>query len=275
MTVLAALDAATICFLERHEARVHAFPGRELRDLGDAVLITDPINREPFWNRISAIRWPTEAGAFDRRLDEVLTLFATLDRLPHVWPRPAHVEPPDLVARLLANGFADMGGGHVMVLDDPAPIAAAAHLPRGVSVDRYHRPPEAVRRPAARDIASLSAEAFEIPDRGEAIERETASLLDREEVHALVLRVDGAPAAVAKRATFEGASYLSSIGTATAFRGRGLGRLVTALITADALADGSRWVHLGVFAENEVAIRLYRGLGFVTLGDVAPDLLLA
>ena len=35
-------------------------PGRELRDLGDAILLDDPNDPEPFWNRIEAIRWPAE-----------------------------------------------------------------------------------------------------------------------------------------------------------------------------------------------------------------------
>ena len=46
-------------------------------------------------------------------------------------------------------------------------------------------------------------------------------------------------------------SYLSSIGTATWARGRGLGELVTMTATADAIAAGSEWIYLGVFADND------------------------
>ena len=60
-------------------------------------------------------------------------------------------------------------------------------------------------------------------------------------------RVDGVPAALAKATTFDGATYLASIGTRPAFQGRGLGGLVTRAAVADALASGSRWVYLGVF----------------------------
>jgi ribosomal protein S18 acetylase RimI-like enzyme len=99
-------------------------------------------------------------------------------------------------------------------------------------------------------------------------------MFDLPELHACLIRVDGEPAAAAKRATFDGATYLSSIGTRVPFRGRGLGELATAALTADAVADGSRWTYLGVFAGNDVAIRLYERLGFVRLGPPAPDLLL-
>jgi GNAT superfamily N-acetyltransferase len=88
------------------------------------------------------------------------------------------------------------------------------------------------------------------------------------------VRVDGQPAAVARRATFDGASYLSSIGTASWARGRGFGDLVTNAATADAVAAGSEWTYLGVFADNEPALRLYRRAGFEVIGDPSPDLLL-
>ncbi|HSO28322.1 MAG TPA: hypothetical protein VLS28_00325, partial [Candidatus Sulfomarinibacteraceae bacterium] len=68
--------------LARHEAAVHAGGGRELRELTDAVLLHDPTDAEPFWNRIAAPAWPEASSAFDRRLDEAVTLFATLGRLP-------------------------------------------------------------------------------------------------------------------------------------------------------------------------------------------------
>jgi ribosomal protein S18 acetylase RimI-like enzyme len=273
MTVPAGLDVDQLAALERHESGVHALIGRELRDLGDAVLVTDPVNPEPFWNRLNAIRWPADPAAFDRRLDQAITLFATLDRLPHVWPRMIWNEPADLVDRLRANGFVEVGGGHTMVLSDPSRIGAATAVPAGVTVERYHRVDGALRARAARDVARLSAEAFDMPEREAALEEETAALFDRLDVHAVVAHLDGEPAAVAKRATFDGLTYLSSIGTATKFRGRGLGRLVTAITAADGLADRSRWVHLGVFADNRAAIALYESLGFVTLGPPAPDLL--
>ncbi len=112
------------------------------------------------------------------------------------------------------------------------------------------------------------------PDRRVAIELEAVQGLATEAYHAILIRVDGVPAAVARRTTFAGGSYLSSIGTEPAFRGRGLGGLATAFAVADAVTANSRWTYLGVFEENAVARRIYASLGFVTVGDVAPDLLL-
>ena len=121
----------------------------------------------------------------------------------------------------------------------------------------------------------MLAEAFNVePYRVRAIEEETLTLLGLDEFHAVLVRVDGEPAATARRTTFAGASYLSSIGTRPAFQGRGLGRVATEAALADAVAAGSRWTYLGVFDDNLVARRMYEALGFEMLGGPAPDLIL-
>ena len=79
-------------------------------------------------------------------------------------------------------------------------------------------------------------------------------------------------AAVAKATTFDGFTYLSSIGTREAFRGRGLARLVTRRAIALA-GQESKYAYLGVWTENEAALRVYDDLGFASLG-VSPDMLL-
>jgi GNAT superfamily N-acetyltransferase len=271
------VDEATMRRLLVHEARVHATPGRELRDMGDGLLLFDPSEPEPFWNRLEGLRWPTDPDAFDRRLAEALVLFTTLSRQPHVWPAPAFDQPADLAARLLAHGFRDMGMGCVMVLTDrdrPLSGAPRRYGPE-VSLERLSassgRPPEAT----VDSIAAILCGAFDI-DEGlrPGVRREIGASLDNTAFTYYLVRLSGEPAAVAKRATFDGLSYLSSIGTADWARGRGLGELVTATATADAIAAGSEWIHLGVFADNTAAIRLYRRVGFQLLGRPAPDLLL-
>lgn len=260
-----------------HEARVHALPGREIRDLGDSFVLYDPIDPEPFWNRAEAIRWPADPDAFDRRLGELLILFTSLLRQPHIWPAPAHDTPDDLIARLEANGFRDVGGGTVMVLVDPdrARRRVAAPLPPGIRLERLTGLVGEPARHAASDIVSVLLDAFGVEaDRRAGIEAETAASLGHAAFTYYLVRLDGNPAAVARRATFDGASYLSSIGTATWARGWGLGRAVTAAASVDAVADGSEWTYLGVFNDNDVARRVYDDVGFVQVGDACPDLLL-
>jgi ribosomal protein S18 acetylase RimI-like enzyme len=273
------VDVDVLRLLERHEALVHTLPGRELRELGDGVMLFDPRDREPFWNRLAAISWPSQARAFQGRLDEAITLFATLDRLPHIWARPALNEPPDIADRLVAEGFDIVGEGHVMVLVDRERVRQAVdddgrlgpdatiHWVSGVSgIDATE---------AAIDVATVLNESFHVePGRQASIELETEVMLGRPQLQTVLVRIGGEPAATARVATMRGLSYLASIGTRPRFQGRGLGRLVTALATAKALEAGSRWVHLGVFADNVTAIRMYEGLGFQRVGTAAPDLIL-
>jgi len=79
-----ALDADRIRMLLRHEAVVHSIPGRELLDLGDGLLLHDPSDAEPFWNRLEAVRWQVEVHAFDQRLLEVLARLAAVGHQQHV-----------------------------------------------------------------------------------------------------------------------------------------------------------------------------------------------
>ncbi len=271
------IDAATMRRLTLHEARVHATPARDVRDLGDAILLHDPIDPEPFWNRLAAVRWPADSIAFDRRLTEILVLFASLGRQPHIWPSPLHDTPADLVERLGANGFRDTGEGCVMVLSDPRPAEAAVArpLPSGIAIERVSGIRGRAADEAAKAIVEVLVDAFDVGGDGRlGVTAETITSLARDTFTHYLARWDGRPAAVARRATFDGISYLSSIGTAAWALGRGFGRLVTAIASSDAAAAGSEWTHLGVFADNRDAIRLYRDLGFVVVGEPCPDLLL-
>jgi ribosomal protein S18 acetylase RimI-like enzyme len=271
------ITAADVRWLAWHEAGSHGLIGREVRDLGDAILLHDPTDREPFWNRLAGIVWPLEPAAFDRRLAESIALFAGLDRIPHIWPAPGFDEPADLADRLTAYGFEDHGRGLMMALD-PERMALQPDPPdgsTGITIERLHRLGGDAASAAATAIGEVLVASFAVErERRVAIELEALQGLQLDAYHAILVRVDGQPAAVARRTTFAGASYLSSIGTRPGFRGRGLGRLVTSLAVADSLADASRWTYLGVFEENTVARGMYEGLGFAVVGGPAPDLLL-
>jgi ribosomal protein S18 acetylase RimI-like enzyme len=274
----AMVDAATVRRLLRHEAQVHAAPRRELRDLGDALLLHDPFDAEPFWNRAEAIRWPADPVAFDRRLTELAVLFASLGRQPHVWVSPPHDEPIDLAARLAANGFENVGEGLLLVTDgvERARAALASRPPRtAVRLERHSALRGASATHPAEAIVRVLVEAFGVDRaRRPGVTAETlSSLEDPRFTHYLVWSA-GEPVAVARRATFDGISYLSSIGTVAPVRGQGLGRFVTASAMVDAAQAGSAWIHLGVFADNAPARSLYADLGFVMSGDPGPDMLL-
>ena len=305
MAVDRILDPELARRLVLHEARAQQTPARELRDLGDGWLFHDPNDAEPFWNRVIAPCWPADRSAFDRRLDEVITLFATLGRLPHVRPLPVGGAPTDLAGRLTAAGFETMGADRRMVLADPdgVPALLAATEARvaaalGGATLRVTRQTVDVGGPATRtsnrgarivaarrawperrhwaaDASLVLADAFGVGQaRRVAIENDVLACVARPGCSMLLLEVDGEPASVARRASTADGSYLSSIGTRPRFRGRGLGALATLLAAADALDAGPGVVHLAVEVDNDTARRLYERLGFASVGDPAPDLLL-
>jgi GNAT superfamily N-acetyltransferase len=263
-----------------HEARAQLSLGRELRDLGDGWLLHDPADPEPFWNRLVAPRWPAAAEGFDRRLDEVITLFATLDRVAHVRPLPLGSEPVDIVDRLLAAGFHRVGADRRMILVDPARCLEVVAAWKAGSVGRIalERHPDvgAELGPEwATEAATVLAAAFGVdPLRRIALETDVLACSARRGCSILMLRDEGDAVAVARRATIADGTYLSSIGTRPDRTGRGLGSLVTALAVVDALDAGSAFVHLAVERDNEPARLFYEGLGFGIVGGIVPDLLL-
>ncbi len=272
---LLGLDAEAMRFLAWHEARAHAIAGRRVVDLGDAVLLHDPGDSDPFWNRLSAVRLPDDPGAFAARLDELAALFEGLDRRPHVWAAPAYDSPADLGARLEARGFVDLGGGLMMLLTDPARVVAAPGGPDEVAIERHNVPPDRYRERLADEVAGLLVAAFRVdPFVRPRLERDLEEALGAPELTLYVARVGGTPVAVAKRTTFDSATYLSSIGTRPGWQGRGLGGLVTIAAVRDGLAEGSRFTYLGVFTDNVRARALYERLGFATIGGPAADYLL-
>jgi ribosomal protein S18 acetylase RimI-like enzyme len=271
-----------------HEAEAQQTPDRRLRDLGDGWLLHDAADAEPFWTRLIAPRWPAEQPAFDRRLDEVVTLFATLDRLPHVRPAPIGTEPPDLADRLVAFGFDVLASDRRMVLRDEEPcrsLAAAwrhgdarGRWPASLSIARHAAgellpPPD--RRRWSEDASLVLGEAFAVdPLRRSLLEGDARACVARPGCLILLLHLEGEPVAVARLATSGDGGYLSSIGVRPAWRRRGLGALATAVAVTEALDTGAQLIHLAVDVDNADATRLYEGLGFAVVGEPAPDLLL-
>lgn len=59
--------------------------------------------------------------------------------------------------------------------------------------------------------------------------------------------------------------HLRAVSVLSSARGRGLGRVVSAALTQRALTGGSGVATLGVYADNAVAIGLYRSLGYAVV----------
>jgi ribosomal protein S18 acetylase RimI-like enzyme len=268
------LDARTLRFMEAHQVRAVTIPGRGWRDLGDAVLLFSAIEKEPFFNRLVAVRWPSHPGAFDARLRETCDLFKALERRPYVWAVPGFSEPDDLIARLAANGFVDQGGGFDMVLVREPGAATDRSLPDGSVLEHWNRSTGEEIPARADALARVIGESFDIPSSRHAnLVREISLTLGRPDFHGYVISVDGEPVATGQRYTFDGASYLSSIGTRPGWRGRGFGAHITRVLVGDSRAEGVDLIYLGVYADNTAAIRLYQRLGFAILGGRSADML--
>jgi ribosomal protein S18 acetylase RimI-like enzyme len=146
--------------------------------------------------------------------------------------------------------------------------------PEGAVLERWHRSTEDEIPARAEAMASVVSESFDVPEaRHGNLVREISLTLGRPDFHAYVVAVDGKTVATGQRYTFDGASYLSSIGTLRSWRGLGLATHITNALAADSLAEGADLVYLGVWAENAPAIRLYRKLGFAVLGGLSADML--
>jgi ribosomal protein S18 acetylase RimI-like enzyme len=269
------LNEETLRFLEIHPARAISIPGRGWRDLGDAVMLFSGSEREPFFNRLTAVRWPDDPREFDLRLAQATSLFEALDRRPYVWVIPGLSTPADLAARLAANGFVDQGGGYDMILLRDPEDSRLPGLDRELTLEHWNCPQAPDRERVAQDLALVIGESFRIPDsRRAGLVAEIDLTLQQPRFHAYMLKVDGEPAATGERYTFDGASHLSSIGTRPSFRGRGFGRIVTHTLARDSAKEGMDLIYLGVYADNTPAIRLYEGLGFSILGPRSSDMLL-
>jgi ribosomal protein S18 acetylase RimI-like enzyme len=268
------LDTETMRFIEAHQVRAIAIPGRGWRDLGDAVMLFSAVETEPFFNRLVAVRWPSDPTAFDARLRDARELFAALERKPHIWAIPGLSAPDDLTERLAANGFIDQGGGYDMVLvRDPGGVAPR-RLPPGAVLERWNGSTAEEIPARAEALALLIGAAFEIPaSRQSNLVREIGLTLGRPDFHAYMLTVDGEPVAAGQRYTFDGASYLSSICTLPEWQGRGFGEHITRVLADDSIVAGIDLIYLGVYADNEAAIRLYERLGFSILGGRSADML--
>jgi N-acetylglutamate synthase len=82
-----------------------------------------------------------------------------------------------------------------------------------------------------------------------------------------IIRVDGAVAACGLLKLEDEYAGLFAVHTASAVRGRGLGRAIVAALLAEAVRRGGRTAYLQVTAGNAAALALYRHFAFATAYD--------
>jgi ribosomal protein S18 acetylase RimI-like enzyme len=87
-------------------------------------------------------------------------------------------------------------------------------------------------------------------------------VLQRDEVGAFVVRLDGAPAAVAMSVVIDGVSDIHWVGTMPSAGRRGLGELATAKAVEHGFAHGA---DVSALQASPMGDRLYRRMGFVEL----------
>jgi ribosomal protein S18 acetylase RimI-like enzyme len=259
--------------LERHEARVAGATGRRFTDLGDAVLVHDEHASGPWRTWLGGVCWPTAGAAFERRLLDGLTLFATIDRRPSIWVQPGASAPSDLAGRLEANGFAVAETAHRMRLRSVAreSIAAAARDRPGLAAIVLSARP-ASGDPVVTEAARVMTDAFGVTRARLAAELEAVLAVPGATL--VVVRAGAEAIGAGRSFALDGAAYLSAIGVSPGWRGRGVGRFVTAVLAKAAFEADSRTVHLGVDIRNIAAWRAYAALGFRALGPPATRLVL-
>ena len=122
---------------------------------------------------------------------------------------------------------------------------------------------EAVQPGTVADHEELERRVFGAdPGRAEARRRELATALASGKLRAFVVRLRDEPIAVARLSQGDGVAGIHGLGVAREWRGQGYGTLLTTVATRAGMATGNRIVWLSVDEANEVALHVYRKLGF-------------
>jgi GNAT superfamily N-acetyltransferase len=161
--------------------------------------------------------------------------------------------PGELPAILEAAGWKQSRGERIMFTRH-APVVP--HLDPGLRV-------EAVTAASAIDTARLEAEAFGqtqewIPARAELLGR----AVETGAIRGFLLRLVREPVATLRLAPGDRVAGIHGVGVAARHRGRGYGRMITAIATRAGLATGHGLVWLSVDETNVPALGLYRSLGY-------------
>jgi ribosomal protein S18 acetylase RimI-like enzyme len=164
------------------------------------------------------------------------------------------------VAAFERHGLRHRRSSFLMARPRSAEPMPAPRFPAGVTVApyRFGEADEVVHRLIFVDAAWAS-----VPGH---VERDLDAWREKERPwrSLFLARRDGRPVGwVAGRLLASGRGYISALAVATSERGRGLGRALLLRAVADLQRGGARDVTLGVEAQNERALSLYRSVDFV------------
>ena len=225
----------------------------DIRDTGDAWVVRAPGPPGAIgYSRAAVLRLgsPDRASA---RLDELTSGFHA-DGRGAAFAVAHGVSHPERLSDLLrGRGLIEIEREVVMWTADPPPVP---HLDPVLRIEQ-------VTDASASDYVEVEADAFGIPP-GMAAGRlpSLRAGLALPGRRAYLVAVSGRHVATARLTVVNGLASLTSIGVLTAERGQGYGRLVTAVATRAGLMGGGRLAWLAVAPDNEVALGLYRSLGY-------------
>ena len=184
-------------------------------------------------------------GDIGALIDAAETRYAAED-LPTIFRIPTLL-PPEIETQLNARGY--------------VPEGETITLYGGLHPMPMRRDPDVVIDPHPTDIwlAAMSG----LQGHSQTRAQSYRAILARLEIPGafLMFRIDGAPAAMAYGALHDGLLFLESVITAEALRGRGHASRLLGALMGWAIEQGAGGVCLQVEAGNNVAQKLYRGMG--------------
>jgi ribosomal protein S18 acetylase RimI-like enzyme len=215
-----------------------------------ATLVTWP-GRGPAFNHVTRLRWSDLD--WRRHADLAAGRLEAMGELPVLDVAEGLAQPADLAARLVADGWLEVGGEEMLWTRR---AAAVPHLDLDLRleavtarrVDEY----ETVER------AIFGVNEAERDDRRSALRRTLGAGL----VRAYLVRVGGEAVGTGRLLVEDGVAVIHGLGVAESRRRAGIGRYLTTIVTRAGLAMGASLVWLAVDPQNTAAMALYGGLDY-------------
>lgn len=225
----------------------------EIRQAPDAWLVRAPGPVGAIgYSRAAVLRFES-AQAAQARLEELRSEFHGEGRTAAFAVAHGVSTPAELGALLRGSGLIEIEREEVLW---SASSPAIPHLDPGLRIEQ-------VGEASAPRYVEVEAAVFGIPP-GMAAGRLPAlrASLGIPGRRAYLVAVNGRYVATTRLTVVGGMASLTSVGVLPEERGRGYGRLITAVATRAGLAAGARLVWLAVAPDNLPALRLYESLGY-------------